>query len=51
MAAQIVETDALLNKYINILSKSEEFSRLIFDEKWYGAEAVRIFIQSNFLTD
>lgn len=51
MAAQIVETDALLNKYINILSKSEEFSRLIFDEKWYGAEAVRIFMQSNFLTN
>lgn len=40
MAAQIAETDQLLNKYINVLSKSEEFSRLIFDEKWHGAEAV-----------
>jgi hypothetical protein len=40
VAAQIAETDALLNKYINILSKSEDVARLIFDERWHGAEAV-----------
>lgn len=30
----------LLNKYVRILSKSEDFARLIFDEEWHGAEAV-----------
>ncbi|KAJ3516833.1 hypothetical protein NLJ89_g868 [Agrocybe chaxingu] len=39
VAAQLEQTDALLNKYINILSQSEEFSRLIFNERWQGAEA------------
>ncbi|KAF8973247.1 hypothetical protein BDZ97DRAFT_1912806 [Flammula alnicola] len=39
VAAQLEQTDALLNKYIDILSKSEDFSRLIFDEQWQGAEA------------
>ena len=41
LAEQLEQTDALLNKYINILSKSEQVSRLIFDERWMGAEAVR----------
>jgi hypothetical protein len=39
VAAQLAETDALLNKYIKILHKSEDAARLIFDEGWYGAEA------------
>ncbi|CAA7261608.1 unnamed protein product [Cyclocybe aegerita] len=39
VVAQLEQTDALLNKYINILSLSEDFSRLIFDERWQGAEA------------
>ncbi|RXW24992.1 hypothetical protein EST38_g870 [Candolleomyces aberdarensis] len=39
VAAQLAETDALLNKYINILHKSEDVARLVFDEGWYGAEA------------
>ncbi|KAF8345855.1 hypothetical protein F5887DRAFT_1061506 [Amanita rubescens] len=34
VAAQLRQTDALLNKYIDILSRSEEFSRLILDEQW-----------------
>ncbi|KAJ2918586.1 hypothetical protein MD484_g1855, partial [Candolleomyces efflorescens] len=38
-ANQLAETDALLNKYIKILHKSEDAARLIFDEGWYGAEA------------
>jgi len=39
IAKQLEQTDALLNKYINILSKSEQVTRLIFDERWIGAEA------------
>ncbi|KAF8502107.1 hypothetical protein F5888DRAFT_1669295 [Russula emetica] len=39
VAEQLEQTDALLNKYINILSKSEQVTRLIFDERWMGAEA------------
>ncbi|KAK7057162.1 sphingosine-1-phosphate phosphatase [Favolaschia claudopus] len=39
VAAQLVQTEALLNKYVGILSRSEEFARLIFDEEWQGAEA------------
>lgn len=39
VAEQLEQTDALLNKYIATLSKSEDFARLIFDEQWQGAEA------------
>ncbi|KAH9998489.1 hypothetical protein BJV74DRAFT_725522, partial [Russula compacta] len=39
IAEQLEQTDALLNKYVNILSKSEQVTRLIFDERWMGAEA------------
>ncbi|KAJ3567176.1 hypothetical protein NP233_g6541 [Leucocoprinus birnbaumii] len=39
IARQLAQTDALLNKYVEILYKSEEVSRLIFDEDWEGAEA------------
>ncbi|KAI0256031.1 hypothetical protein BJV78DRAFT_1273017 [Lactifluus subvellereus] len=39
IAEQLEQTDALLNKYINLLSKSEQVTRLIFDERWMGAEA------------
>ena len=42
MAAQLEQTQALLNKYANMLSKSEDFARLIFDERWQGGEAVSI---------
>lgn len=40
LAEQLEQTDALLNKYINILSKSDKVTRLVFDERWMGAEAV-----------
>lgn len=43
MAEQLAQTDALLNKYANMLSKSETVTRLIFDERWGGADAVSIF--------
>ncbi|KAJ6499268.1 hypothetical protein C8R45DRAFT_981732 [Mycena sanguinolenta] len=39
VAAQLEQTEALLNRYVGILSGSEEFARLIFDEQWQGAEA------------
>ncbi|KAG6869118.1 hypothetical protein C0993_001683 [Termitomyces sp. T159_Od127] len=39
VAMQLEQTDALLNKYISILSKSEEFTQLIFDQQWQGADA------------
>ncbi|KAJ7783212.1 hypothetical protein B0H16DRAFT_1447365 [Mycena metata] len=39
VAAQLDQTEALLNKYVGILSGSEEFARLIFDEQWQGADA------------
>jgi hypothetical protein len=42
ISEQLEQTDALLNKYINILSKTEQVARLIFDERWMGAEAVRV---------
>ncbi|KAF4620790.1 hypothetical protein D9613_000706 [Agrocybe pediades] len=38
VALQLEQTDALLNKYITVLSKSEEYARLIFDDEWLGAE-------------
>jgi len=44
IAEQLEQTDALLNKYINILSKTEQVSRLVFDERWMGAEAVRLWL-------
>ncbi|KAJ6625612.1 hypothetical protein B0H10DRAFT_2161840 [Mycena sp. CBHHK59/15] len=44
VAAQVEQTDALLNKYISILSGSEEFARLIFDEHWQGAEADELIV-------
>ncbi|KAG6897895.1 hypothetical protein C0992_009379 [Termitomyces sp. T32_za158] len=39
VAMQLEQTDALLNKYISILSKSEEFTHFIFDQQWQGADA------------
>ncbi|KAF9450448.1 hypothetical protein P691DRAFT_701318 [Macrolepiota fuliginosa MF-IS2] len=38
IAMQLAQTDALLNKYVEILYRSEDVSRLIFDEDWQGAE-------------
>ncbi|KAJ7498278.1 hypothetical protein B0H11DRAFT_1909324 [Mycena galericulata] len=39
IAAQLEQTEALLNKHVDILSGSEKFARLILDDKWQGAEA------------
>ncbi|KAH7874785.1 uncharacterized protein C8R40DRAFT_306319 [Lentinula edodes] len=38
ISEQLSQTEALLNRYMMILAKSEEISRLIFDEDWEGAE-------------
>jgi hypothetical protein len=40
IAAQLEQTEALLNKYVAILSGSEQFARLILDDQWEGGEAV-----------
>ncbi|KAI9460915.1 hypothetical protein BJY52DRAFT_1185743 [Lactarius psammicola] len=42
---QLEQTDALLNRYINILSKSGRVTQLIFDERWTGAEADEAFLE------
>lgn len=39
VATQLAQTDALLDKYVNMLGKSEAVAKLIFDEQWEGAEA------------
>ncbi|KAG8213950.1 hypothetical protein J3R82DRAFT_10696 [Butyriboletus roseoflavus] len=39
VAKQLSQTDALLDKYANMLAKSETVTRLIFDERWGGADA------------
>ncbi|KAI0789123.1 DASH complex subunit Duo1-domain-containing protein [Abortiporus biennis] len=39
VAEQLVHTNELLNKYMNILSKSEKVTKLMLDERWEGAEA------------
>jgi len=38
VAEQLANTNALLDKYVKILGKSETVTRLIFDERWEGAE-------------
>jgi hypothetical protein len=47
IARRLEQTDALLNKYVEILSKSEDITRLIFDEEWHGADEVRMLISSS----
>ncbi|KAJ8591169.1 hypothetical protein M405DRAFT_873324 [Rhizopogon salebrosus TDB-379] len=39
VATQLAQTDALLDRYVNMLGKSEAVAKLIFDERWEGAEA------------
>ncbi|GJE95490.1 DASH complex subunit Duo1-domain-containing protein [Phanerochaete sordida] len=39
VADQLTHTNALLDKYVNILSKSERVTKLILDERWQGADA------------
>ncbi|TFK54462.1 hypothetical protein OE88DRAFT_1711291 [Heliocybe sulcata] len=39
VSAQLEQTDALLDKYMNILVKTQSVAGLIFDEKWQGADA------------
>ncbi|KAL0072403.1 hypothetical protein AAF712_000166 [Marasmius tenuissimus] len=45
ISEQLRDTEILLDKYMKILAKSEEFSRLIFDEEFEGAEADEEFIE------
>lgn len=40
VSEQLNDTDQLLNKYLEILRKSDKVTRLIFDPAWSGADAV-----------
>ncbi len=42
MATRLEHTNALLDKYVRMLSKSEKITKLILDERWQGADAVSI---------
>ncbi|KAH9935538.1 uncharacterized protein B0H18DRAFT_416088 [Fomitopsis serialis] len=50
VAEQLKHTEALLDKYVNILSKTEDAARLLTDERWQGAEAVCTFVAAQALT-
>ncbi|KAM5535589.1 hypothetical protein V8D89_010756 [Ganoderma adspersum] len=39
VAERLGHTNALLDKYVRILSKSEKVTKLILDERWQGADA------------
>ncbi|OSD06799.1 hypothetical protein PYCCODRAFT_1403572 [Trametes coccinea BRFM310] len=39
VAIQLQHTNALLDKYVRILDKSEKITKLILDERWEGADA------------
>ncbi|KAI0743503.1 hypothetical protein C8Q80DRAFT_843548 [Daedaleopsis nitida] len=41
VATRLEHTNALLDKYVRILSKSEKITKIILDERWQGGEAVR----------
>lgn len=41
VAVQLENTHGLLDKYVNLLTKSESVTRLIVDRRWQGAEIVR----------
>lgn len=49
VATQLAQTDALLDKYVNMLGKSEAVAKLIFDEQWEGADAVSYISFSQFI--
>ncbi|CCM01150.1 uncharacterized protein FIBRA_03198 [Fibroporia radiculosa] len=38
VAIQLENTNTLLDKYVNLLTKSENVARLIMDKRWQGAE-------------
>ncbi|KAH9839471.1 DASH complex subunit Duo1-domain-containing protein [Rhodofomes roseus] len=48
VAEQLKHTDALLDKYVNILSKTEDAARLIMDDRWQGAEADEDFLEREY---
>ena len=40
VSVRLEHTNALLNKYVRILSRSEKITKLMLDEEWQGADAV-----------
>lgn len=49
VAIQLQHTNALLDKYVRILSTSEKVAKLVLDERWEGADAVSGSIRCTFL--
>ncbi|KAF9268903.1 hypothetical protein L218DRAFT_918093 [Marasmius fiardii PR-910] len=45
ISEQLDNTEMLLNKYMKVLAKSEDFARVIFDEEFEGAELDEDFIE------
>lgn len=46
VAVQLEQTNALLDKYVDILAASEKVTRLMFDERWGGGEADETIIEN-----
>ena len=46
IAEQLLNTNAFLDRYTRLLSKSEAITRVLFDEEFTGAEDVRPNTQS-----
>ena len=44
MKARLKDTNALLDLYIGMLDRSDAVTKLILDEKWQGASAVRGYL-------
>lgn len=42
IAQQLDQTNLLLNKYVNMLARTEDIARLVFDANWEGGEAVSL---------
>ena len=38
---QLAQTNALLDRYVEILARTDATAKLIFEERWRGAEEVR----------
>lgn len=46
IARRLEETNALLDRYLQMMARAGRFERLILDERWEGADAVRPFAVS-----
>ena len=49
VAARLEHTNALLDKYMRILSRSEKITKLMLDETWQGADAVCTLVSVSYM--